>query len=1483
MAGVHAGRWERCVLAALWLLLIAVPRAEAVEALDGRIQAHGFLEMQIRSLSGSFSEELDLAQWYNVINVELEFDILPNGWGPFDLLSAYVRVEGRFDCLYYDACGIFPSARTYGNKSRDLPLRLRDALDEDYAGVIETNDQANPPGSDVYRVPDTGDDARDPTGWTVEKHTTLPRLEPWNVNYKANVDYDPLLDNVESPFNPTPDPPAPLPRSPQYARWQPTPDPIGDPLPRDRFSYCPTNGLTGGHTADGQPIGPYRSLEDGRIEEVGCYTNRPVIFELDKRRGFPGFDTLFDINGADGELGPNPDYWLADPNVSVNDLLALEDELAGMPGEAAAEAGTLAYERALRGLALERDDPAYYTFGVSVDTSLVGADAIGAIDPADFEGDPAALQDLAQQIVYGGDPNDPGYSDEDCANGLCGPIREAGQVYTLDSMLDWKFTFRGKEGPGGGTGTTVVMGPWLPKNFFGSLAAGSDRANPFRGRATPTHLIVLPVGGATPRAEGQRYHILDVASGYFDPTTGCDTGLCTYGPDPVDPRILKYEQLLIAVENYNAGLPAAERIEVGGKNTAAWFGPYPNNFLSNFALGGAYTPSFGGDFSGVVARYNTYTNRATFGALLKNTNFIAQITTAGSSDPYDSQSFKETIAYTNIAVTGGLGELPMRVAPDRSNLSKLDPLKAQGLYVPSRGLVNALATQDFDDHEFNIEKIDRAFNHGASQNDTYELKEAYLDMEFLDSRLWLRAGIQNIVWGKTELFRTTDQFNPQDLAMASLPGLEESRIGLLSARAVYSFYDIGPLEDVRLELAANFDRIKPADLGACGEPYTIDVVCAATFGLAVHSLAGIGLAGVDRPPSAWNDVKGVEFGGRIEFRWDRFSFAITDFYGYNDLPYPDPIFFYERNVDPNTGRMRKAGATGPCENAAGYQADLFGGQPVLQAGNAPREFLGGDASAAPSGEETPSNVSDDYARRRQAYMVLGVGIDPACLKPGGAPGYPNENRYDVSKAPDAADFALYATSSLSAPNPDSYIYQTLGQWSRKGSSEDYALAYHPANQQFFAALCSGTITVAVSLTPGACAFNIFGSPSPLIPIQGGGIEIVPFSEYFAVLTAGEIDQDIQNFFGWRLIIQNTKANRDAIGFIPASPLNRDVRDGMVTATVAWVARGGSPTSPGNFLTLDSTLTSEQKALLGCGPFFGTRCDSGAAYSIGTFKLFGEGGGVDFLNAEASAVLMAFPGLEGTDLSKVTPRWVQIGEDPNDPPENSGRESVWIDTWTTWSDDAQPGTIDFEGGVSCTRYAPDSLYADERGIVRLPGCRGADSATVNPEPNYDVGGTLFPTIDVVFEEHYTPRQDGCIFGRTMTGRDNQVYFVRAVNEDGTVDSDLNAELTQTCWNTNANQVSLNSTHRWTPTFDASNNNTWPYVGQTQSVLGARTLFHPLGGCESAGLDRAVPTRRGSGTGTTAFPVTSAFATSMRTSSRATPRSSAARSPTGRGTC
>ena len=244
--------------------------------------------------------------------------------------------------------------------------------------------------------------------------------------------------------------------------------------------------------------------------------------------------------------------------------------------------------------------------------------------------------------------------------------------------------------------------------------------------------------------------------------------------------------------------------------------------------------------------------------------------------------------------------LPLRpaVGPPRSD-GGLDP---HGLFVPSDAFLRHESR--FDDFEQNFSQKDLTWNHGQGQ-DERELKELYLDLELFESRLWIRAGKQSIVWGKTELFRTTDQFNPQDLALSSLPSLEESRLSQWSARGVWSFYDVGPLEDVRAELAFNFDDFEPLDLGRCGEPYTVWLVCGKTFGLWAHGFAGAGIAGEMRPPEPWDSrdgLQGVEIGGRVEWRWDRFSFQVSNFYGYEDAPTVDFFAAFERRVDPATGR-----------------------------------------------------------------------------------------------------------------------------------------------------------------------------------------------------------------------------------------------------------------------------------------------------------------------------------------------------------------------------------------------------------------------------------------------------------------------------------------------------------------------------------------------------------------------------------------------------
>ena len=202
----------------------------------------------------------------------------------------------------------------------------------------------------------------------------------------------------------------------------------------------------------------------------------------------------------------------------------------------------------------------------------------------------------------------------------------------------------------------------------------------------------------------------------------------------------------------------------------------------------------------------------------------------------------------------------------------------------------------------NFSQNELAWDWGANQQQTRVLREAYLDFEMLEGRLFTRVGRQTLVWGKTELFRNQDQFNPLDVGTSGFLNLEESRTPLWALRSIYSFYDVGPLEDVRLEVALNLDEFEPTDLGRCGEPYTVFLVCGKSVGLVAHGTLGIGIAGERRPPSPWSDVKGLQGGARVEWRWDRFSFSVTDYYGYADLPTIKVFNTYSRNVDVTTGR-----------------------------------------------------------------------------------------------------------------------------------------------------------------------------------------------------------------------------------------------------------------------------------------------------------------------------------------------------------------------------------------------------------------------------------------------------------------------------------------------------------------------------------------------------------------------------------------------------
>jgi hypothetical protein len=123
-------------------------------------------------------------------------------------------------------------------------------------------------------------------------------------------------------------------------------------------------------------------------------------------------------------------------------------------------------------------------------------------------------------------------------------------------------------------------------------------------------------------------------------------------------------------------------------------------------------------------------------------------------------------------------------------------------------------------------------------------REAYLEMKFGDTQI--RAGRQQVVWGKTDAFRLQDIVNPIDFSTHNVyPSLEERRIPSLSIDLIHSFGTVGPLEDVSLELVWVVDKFKPLQVGQCGDFWAFTAACEGRADVGAHGLLNQSVARVD--------------------------------------------------------------------------------------------------------------------------------------------------------------------------------------------------------------------------------------------------------------------------------------------------------------------------------------------------------------------------------------------------------------------------------------------------------------------------------------------------------------------------------------------------------------------------------------------------------------------------------------------------------------
>ncbi len=90
------------------------------------------------------------------------------------------------------------------------------------------------------------------------------------------------------------------------------------------------------------------------------------------------------------------------------------------------------------------------------------------------------------------------------------------------------------------------------------------------------------------------------------------------------------------------------------------------------------------------------------------------------------------------------------------------------------------------------------------------------------SEWFFRIGKQQVVWGRTDLFRVLDVINPVDFSRHNIyDELEDIRIPQWLATAEYRAGAVGAFDDLNVQFVLNLDRFQPNRLGQGGTPYSI--------------------------------------------------------------------------------------------------------------------------------------------------------------------------------------------------------------------------------------------------------------------------------------------------------------------------------------------------------------------------------------------------------------------------------------------------------------------------------------------------------------------------------------------------------------------------------------------------------------------------------------------------------------------------------------
>ena len=100
------------------------------------------------------------------------------------------------------------------------------------------------------------------------------------------------------------------------------------------------------------------------------------------------------------------------------------------------------------------------------------------------------------------------------------------------------------------------------------------------------------------------------------------------------------------------------------------------------------------------------------------------------------------------------------------------------------------------------------------------IREAYVKKTFSladGKQLFVKVGRQQVVWGRTDLFRVLDVINPVDYSRNNIyDELQDIRIPMFIAQAEYRMGGSDWMQERNLQVVWNFDKFRPNNLGQCG-------------------------------------------------------------------------------------------------------------------------------------------------------------------------------------------------------------------------------------------------------------------------------------------------------------------------------------------------------------------------------------------------------------------------------------------------------------------------------------------------------------------------------------------------------------------------------------------------------------------------------------------------------------------------------------------